>query len=67
MGRPDARMKIHGIRIYLQSVAVVRGDGAPIFIHRRASEYYSDFYHMFRPLASVWRRQLFAIEFGVSR
>jgi hypothetical protein len=59
-------MKIHGLRIYPQSVNVVKGDGAPIFVHGRVSENCSDFFYAFRPLTSVWRGHLFAKDFGVS-
>src|SRR6188768_2309556 len=59
-------MKIHGLRIYPQSVEVVRGDGAPIFVHGSVSDDCSDFFYTFRPLASVWRGHLFAETFGVS-
>ncbi|HWQ92076.1 MAG TPA: hypothetical protein VN673_10420 [Clostridia bacterium] len=59
-------MKIHGLRIYPQSVEVVRGDGAPIFVHGHVSEDCSDFFYTFRPMASVWRGHLFAETFGVS-
>ncbi len=59
-------MKIHGLRIYPQSVQVVRGVGAPIFVHGRVSEDCSDFFYAFRSLASVWRGHLIAKDFGVS-
>ena|SRR5215469_3240411 len=56
-------MKIHGIRIYPQSVEVVRGFGAPIFVHGSVSDDCSDFFYTFRPLASLWRGHLFAKDF----
>jgi hypothetical protein len=59
-------MKIHGLRIYPQSVEVIRGDGGPIFLHGRVSEDWSDFFYAFHPLASVWRGHFFANDFGVS-
>jgi hypothetical protein len=58
-------MKIHGLRIYPQSVNLVRGAGTPIFIHGGVSEDYSDFFYAFRPLASVWRGHFFANVFSV--
>ncbi len=59
-------MKIHGLRIYPQSVKIIQGVGAPIFVHGRVSNHCSDFFYIFRPLASLWRGHLFANEFGVS-
>lgn len=59
-------MKIHGLRIYPQSVDVVRGVDAPIFVHGRVSEECSDFFYTFRPLAPHWRGHIFAETFGVS-
>jgi hypothetical protein len=59
-------MKIHGLRIYPQSVEVVRGDGAPIYIHGRVSEDCSDFFYAFRSLAPAWSGHFFAKDFGVS-
>lgn len=59
-------MKIHGLRIYPQSVEVIRGDGAPIFVHGSVSENCSDFFYSFRPLAPAWHGHLFANEFGMS-
>jgi hypothetical protein len=56
-------MKIHGIRIYPQSVKTVRGGGSPIFIHGRVSEEYSDFFYIFRSVAALWRGHFFANEF----
>ncbi len=54
-------MKIHGLRIYPQSVKVIRGnDGSPIFIHGRVSDSCSDFFYIFRSLASVWDEHFFA-------
>jgi hypothetical protein len=58
-------MKIHGLRIYPQSVNVIRGDGAPIFVHGHVSEDCSDFYYAFRPTAHLWRGHYFANDFGV--
>jgi hypothetical protein len=58
-------MKIHGIRIYPQSVEVVRGVGAPIFVHGSVSDDYSDFFYAFRPLAALWRGHVFANDFAV--
>ena len=59
-------MPIHGLRIYPQSVEVVRGDGAPIFVHGRVSEEWSDFFYIFRPLAPVLRGHVVADDFGIS-
>lgn len=59
-------MKIHGLRIYPQSVEVVRGNGAPIFFHGRVSEDCSDFFYVFRSLAAAWRGHFIANYFGVS-
>jgi hypothetical protein len=58
-------MKIQGIRIYPQSVEVVRGVGAPIFVHGSVSDDYSDFFYAFRPLAALWRGHVFANDFAV--
>ena len=59
-------MKIHGLRIYPQSVDVIRGHGAPIFVHGSVSDDCSDFFYTFRPTAHLWRRHFFANDFGVS-
>ena len=59
-------MNIHGLRVYPQSVEVVGGDGAPIYVHGSVSDDCSDFFYTFRPLASVWHGHLFAETFGVS-
>ena len=59
-------MKIHGLRIYPQSVEVIRGDGPPIFVHGRVNEDCADFFYAFRSLASAWRGHFFANDFGVS-
>lgn len=59
-------MEIHGLRIYPQSVEVIRGDGAPIFVHGRVSDDCSDFFYVFRPLVAAWRGHVFADSFGVS-
>src|ERR1700733_14835091 len=58
-------LKIHGLRIYPQSVKVIPGD-APIFVQGSVSEDCSDFFYIFRHLASTWRGHLFADSFGVS-
>jgi hypothetical protein len=59
-------MKIHGIRIYPQSVNVVRGNSANIYVHGSVSEDCSDFYYAFRSLATLWRGHVFANDFGIS-
>jgi hypothetical protein len=59
-------MKIHGLRIYPQSVEVIRGNGAPIFVHGSVSEDCSDFFYTFRPLASMLRGFLVANDFTPS-
>jgi hypothetical protein len=59
-------MRIHGVRIYPQSVDIVKGDGAPIFVHGRVADDCSDFFYTFRPLAPVWCGHFFARDFGVS-
>jgi hypothetical protein len=64
--RLETAMKIHGLRFYPQSTEVIRAHGAPIFIRGRVSEDCSDFFYIFRPLASVWYGHLFAQTFGVS-
>jgi hypothetical protein len=56
-------MKIHGVRIYPQSTEVVRGYGAPIYVHGRVSEECSDFYYTFGPLASLWQNHFFVKDF----
>jgi hypothetical protein len=56
-------MKIHGIRIYPQSVEVVRGVDGPIFVHGSVSDDCSDFFYTFGPLASLWRGHVFADDF----
>ena len=58
-------MKIHGLRVYPQSVEVVRGHHAPIFVHGSVSEDCSDFFYTFRPLAAaaVWQGHFFANHF----
>lgn len=58
-------MKIYGIRIYPKSVEVIRGEGAPIFIHGRVADNCSDFFYIFSPLASLWRGHVFANDFPV--
>jgi hypothetical protein len=57
---PSQPLKIHGIRIYPQSVEIVPGEGAPIYVHGSVSEDCSDFFYTFRPLASSWCGHLFA-------
>jgi hypothetical protein len=64
--RLETTMKIHGLRFYPQSTKVVRAHGAPIFIHGRVSEDCSDFFYIFRALASVWHGHFFAQTFVVS-
>jgi hypothetical protein len=59
-------MKIHGVRVYPQSVEVVQGDGAPIFVHGSVVENCSDFFYTFRPLGSLWHGHLIANDFVVS-
>lgn len=59
-------MKIYGLRFYLPSPRVIRGDGAPIFIHRGLREDCEDFFSIFRPLAAGWHGHVFAQTFGVS-
>jgi hypothetical protein len=60
-------MKIHGVRIYPQSVKVVRGaGGAPIYLHDSVTEDCSDFFYIFRPLTPLWRGHFFANDFAVS-
>ena len=59
-------MKIHGLRIYPQSVEVIKGDGAPILLHGSVVEDCSDFFYAFRCLAAVWRGHLFAKDFTVN-
>ena len=59
-------MEIHGVRIYPKSVRVVRGNGAPIFVHGRVDESVSDFFYIFRPIAYLWYGHLFLNAFGVT-
>ncbi len=59
-------MKIHGLRIYPQSVKVVRGKDAPIYIHGSVTNDCSDLFYIFRSLAHLWRGHVFAKDFGVS-
>ncbi len=59
-------MKIHGVRIYPQSVKVVPGKGSPIFVHGRVSEKCSDFFYIFRAFAPVLQGHVVANDFGVS-
>jgi len=66
VSRAWATMKIHGLRIYPQSVDVGRSSGASIVIHGRVSEGCSDFFYSFRPLTSVWRNHVFAKDFCVT-
>ncbi|MBD2101617.1 hypothetical protein [Leptolyngbya sp. FACHB-261] len=40
-------MKIHGLRVYPQSVEVIQGDSAPIFVHGSVSEDCSDFFYTY--------------------
>ena len=60
-------MRIHGVRVYPKSVQVVRGVGAPIFVHGRVSEECSDFFYIFRPTARLWKGHLFVDDFGVTQ
>ena len=57
--------KIHGVRIYPQSIDIVHGDAAQILLHGRASEEWSDFYYIFRSLSPVFRHHFFANDFAV--
>jgi hypothetical protein len=59
-------MKIHGLRICPQSVNVLPGHGAPIFVHGSVSEECSDFFYIFRPLAPILRGHVVANDFTVS-
>ena len=59
-------MKIHGVRIYPQSVKVIPGDGSPIFVHGSVVEDCSDFFYTFRPLGSLWHGHVVANDFGLS-
>ena len=58
-------MRIHGLRFYPQSTKVLRAHGARIFVHRHVSEDCTDFFYIFRPLASIWHGHLFAQTFAV--
>ena len=59
-------MPIHGIRIYPQSVEVIQGHGAPIFLHGSVKKDCSDFFYIFSPLASRWRDHYFVKDFSLS-
>jgi hypothetical protein len=59
-------MKIYGLRIYPQSVEVVRGDGPTMYVHGSVSEDCSDFFYVFRSLATAWGGHLFAKDFDMS-
>lgn len=60
-------MKIHGIRLYPQTMRTVRGvDGAPILIHGRLCDGLSDFMYIFGNLAPLWMDHIFASSFGVT-
>ena len=59
-------MKIHGVRIYPQSVSVVPGKGAPIFVHGSVDDRCSDFFYIFRPIAALWHGHLIADDFSVT-
>ncbi len=58
-------MKIYGLRMYPQSVKVIRGGGGPIFVHGRVDDDCSDFFHIFRPIAGLWKNRVFVDNFGI--
>ncbi|HEX8237899.1 MAG TPA: hypothetical protein VF600_18305 [Abditibacteriaceae bacterium] len=58
-------MKIHGVRVYPQSVRRVQNNGTSIFLHGRVSDV-SDFFYIFRPTAPLWKGHIFADAFCVS-
>jgi len=60
------RMKIHGVRIYPQSITKAPGVGAPIFVHERLSKERSDLDYVFRPIADRWRGHFFVQDFTVT-
>jgi hypothetical protein len=59
-------MKIHGLRVYPQSVDVIRGEGAPILVHGGLSEEWSDFRYVFHPLAVALRDHVVVHDFAIS-
>jgi hypothetical protein len=56
-------MKIHGVRIYPDSVDVVQGEGGPMYIRGSVTEECSDFFYIFRGIAALWRGHFFAVEY----
>ena len=55
--------KIHGIRIYPQSLEIEAGEDAAILVHGSVSEECSDFFYIFRPIAALWQGHFFANSF----
>ena len=59
-------MNIYGLRIYPQSVEVIRGQGSPIYVHSSVDEQYSDFFYIFRSFTPVLSGHLVANDFPVT-
>jgi hypothetical protein len=59
-------MKIHGLRIYPQSIEVTGRKNTTIFIHGQVSEECSDFLYIFRCMASTWQDLVFTETFGIA-
>jgi hypothetical protein len=58
-------MKIHGVRIYPQSVRKNVDSSTPIYVHDSVSSSCSDFFYTFRPIASLWKDCFLAMDFPI--
>ena len=59
-------MKIHGLRLYPQTIDVIPGEGAPILVHGGLSEDSTDLSYLFRPLAPALRDHFVVHDFAIS-
>jgi hypothetical protein len=57
---------IYGVRVYPDSVTVVPADGAQILVHGAVNDDCTDFFYIFRDLATLWRSHYFVTDFSVS-
>ena len=59
-------MKIHGLRLYPQTIDVIPGEGAPILVHGGLSEDRTDLSYLFQPLAPALRDHVVVHDFAIS-
>lgn len=59
-------MLVHGLRLYPQTVQIVRGVDAPIYLHGRLAEAASDFWTIFHPIVPMLQGRIAVASFGVA-